>query len=110
MSDERRVIVEGIAAIAVSVAEMGGSEDDMRAAVADMLPKLGELRPDVVNAAAAVIARFPQPLDESPEEIEAARPIRQRLGLPDASDELAASLRAREWLQRMAEDLRSASG
>jgi hypothetical protein len=49
---------------------------------------------------------MPQPFDETPEEIERARPIREMFGLPTAEDELTAALQAREWLTGLAERMR----
>lgn len=104
-----RPIVEGMAAFAVTFAEMGDTEDDARSKLVGYMQM--RLRIDqrdaarILREAAAAIARFPQPPDESAERLEHGRPIREMLGVPEPSDELAASLRAREWVERLAKDL-----
>jgi hypothetical protein len=59
----------------------------------------------VIREAAAAIASLPQPLDESAERLERGRQVREMLGISEPVEELAAALRAREWLERLAEDL-----
>ncbi len=99
------MIVEGIAAFAISLAEMGTDEEAARSQLVGMMVGVHEIDPELLREAAAAVSAFPQPLDESPEEIERARPIREMLGVRSASEELEAVLRAREWLQRLADDL-----
>lgn len=103
--DERRVIVEGLGALAVSLAEMGVDEDVARAQLVAMMGRVHEFKPDVLREAAQAISSFPQPLEESADELERTRAIREMFGVPSASEELEASLRAREWLERLAADL-----
>lgn len=106
---QRRGIVEGIGAIAVTLAEMGHAEEDARQQIIGYLVE--RLRVDdvdlvpVLREAAVAIQTFPQPPDESAERLERGRLIREMLGLPEPAEELAATLRAREWLQRLANDL-----
>jgi hypothetical protein len=47
--------------------------------------------------------RLPQPIDETAEEVERARPFRELLGVTDAGNELAAALLGREWLTEVAD-------
>jgi acetyl-CoA carboxylase carboxyltransferase component len=104
--DSRRIIVQGLAATAVTIAQMGGTEDDARAQLVGLLRQVGATDADVLIEAAHAMSTFPQPPNESPETIERREPVRQWLGVPSATEELEASLRAREWLQRLAADLR----
>lgn len=107
-----RPIVEGMAAFAMTFAQMGDTEEDARAKLVGQMQQLRLDQSDavrVLRAAADSITRFPQPPDESAERLERARPIREMLGLPEPSDDLAASLRAREWVQRLANDLEAGS-
>lgn len=105
---DRRIVVEGLAAMAVTLSEMDASEDEARAQLVTMLQRVGATDVGVVREAAAAISGFPQPLDESAEAIERAEPIRRLLDVPSAAEELQASLRAREWLERLADDLDAA--
>lgn len=107
--DDRRVIVEGLGAMAVSLAETGEDEDTARRQLVGMMLQLHETDVEVLREAAEAIASFPQPIDESADELERARPIREMLGVRSASEDLEASLRARDWLERLANDLDSAS-
>lgn len=93
---DRRVIVDGLATMAVTMSEMGASEDEARAQLVAMLQRVRATDVGVVREAAAAISGFPQPLDESAEAIQRAEPIRQLLDLPSAAEELGAELRARE--------------
>jgi hypothetical protein len=104
-ASERQKLVEGIGAAAVTLAEMGESEGEARSRLVALLNQVGVTDAEIVRDAAAAIGTFPQPIDETLEEIERARPIRESLGVPSAEYELEAALRAREWLQRLAADL-----
>lgn len=64
---------------------------------------------ELLREAALAIASFPQPIDESADELERALPIRTMLGVQSASDQLAAALQARDWLERLADDLSATS-
>jgi hypothetical protein len=103
-TDETRKIAEGTAALAISLAEQGASEEVWRAAMLRMLEQLGEANAAIVRLAASAVTSLPEPLDETPEEIERARPFRETLGVRSAEEDLAATLRAREWLERLAND------
>ncbi|MDP9386855.1 MAG: hypothetical protein M3Q48_02730 [Actinomycetota bacterium] len=108
--DERRVIVEGLAAYAVTMTEMGADEQDVRAKLASELQRFGVDDPvGVLRDSAAAITAAPQPPDETAERLERAQPIRELFGLPSPGEQLAATLRAREWVQRLAEDIETAS-
>lgn len=103
MSDERRTVIEGLAAIATSLAEAGMPEPDAHAQLVAWIERLG-VDAATVRAAAAEVARQPQPLEETAEETERARPIREMLGVTSAEDQLIAALRAREWLEQLADE------
>jgi hypothetical protein len=103
--EEHRGIVEGLAAIAVTAAEMGTTEEEARRQLALWLVRLEVQSSGVPREAAAAISSFPQPLDEPAERLERGRPIREMLGVPEPTQELEAALRAREWLDRLADDL-----
>ncbi len=104
-SDERRrIIVEGLAAHAVTLAELGADEADVHRKLIGKLHRLGFTDlPAVLKDAAAAIGAGPQPVDETADERERARPIRDLLGVPDATEQLSATLRAREWVERLAD-------
>ena len=104
-SDQRRVVVDGVAAAAIYYAEMGYPEDVARSWLLARLQQVGATDAEVVRDAAESVARQPQPLEESAEETERARPIREMLGVTSAEDQLSAALTAREWLERLAADL-----
>ncbi|MGH8524965.1 MAG: hypothetical protein ACREXY_12365 [Gammaproteobacteria bacterium] len=106
--DQREPIVNGVAALAVTIAEMGEDEGVARASIVQQLMRLKLDQRDLVpvlRAAVTAIAQFPQPIDHPPERLARGEHIRRALGLPEPSDELAASLRAREWIERLADDL-----
>ena len=104
-SDQRRVVVDGVAAAAIYFAEMGYPEDVARGWLLARLQQVGATDAEVVRDAAESVARQPQPVEESAEETERARPIREMLGVTSAEDRLSAALTAREWLERLAADL-----
>lgn len=110
--DSRKVLVEGLAAVAISLAEMGTGPDDARSQLLGWLQCQSLHPPDVtvVRDAAAVVGRFPQPVDEPAEVIERSQHIRQLLGVPSAGEQLAAQLVAREWLQQFAAAMEAADG
>ncbi len=101
--DVRRVIVDGLAALAVSIAEMGGTESDARLTIIGQMERLRVEDPGLLREAANAIAEHPQPLDEPAATLERREAMYQALGLPTASDQLAASLAAREWLTNLAD-------
>ena len=96
-------IVEGLAAIAVTVAEMGGTNDDIRAQLISMMFKLHIDDPaEVLRAAAAAVGRLPTPMEESAGDTERQRGLRALLGVTSAEDQLAAGLRGRDMLEKLA--------
>ncbi len=104
-------IVEGMAAFAVTFAQMGNTEEEARAKLVGYMQGQLQLEKDdavrVLREAADAITSFPQPPDDSAERLERGRPIRQMLGVPEPTEYLAASMRAREWVERLATDLGS---
>src|SRR6266567_1076285 len=106
---QRRAIIDGTAAIAVTLAEMGHTEDEARQQIVGYLVQRLQIDAQdlvsVIREAAYSIASFPQPLDEPAERLERGRRIRAMLGLPEPTDALASTLRAREWLERLADEL-----
>lgn len=103
-------IVEGLAAIATSVAEMGGTDDDIRAGVANMMLQLHIADHEVVDVLRAVVAsisKMPQPMTESAEKTERRRHVREMLGVQSAEEQLLAMMRAREVVQQLADRLES---
>lgn len=101
--DERAL--DGIAAWATSICEMGATANEFRATMLEQLERIGMVDPEFIRAAAARIALLPQPADESAEEIERSRPVREMLGVTSAAAQLEASLRAREWLGDLADEV-----
>lgn len=109
--DERRVIVEGLAASAVTLAEMGATEADARNKLLDWLMALRVTDPAAILYDAAVqIGASPQPLGEPADKFDRAQRIRDLLGLKSPAEQLGAMLKAREWVQRLADDLATRSG
>jgi hypothetical protein len=104
-TDGTHKIAEGVAALAFSHAEQGTSEEEARVVILETLMQLGEANASMVRLAASAVTSLPEPLDETPEEIERARPIREMMGVRSAENDLAATLRAREWLERLATEL-----
>lgn len=104
-------IVAGMAAFAVTFAQMGDTEEEARAQLVGYMQI--QLRLDqadaarVLRAAADSITSSPQPPDDSPSRLERGRPVREMLGVAEPSEYLAASLTAREWVERLATDLES---
>lgn len=106
----RRAVVRGLAALAVTTAEGGGTEDQARLAFIQVLRAHGTADPALVAEAAAAVA---DPLDRPGEEPgddpdvdpDVARQIREALGTASPAEQLAAMMRGREWLQRFAADL-----
>lgn len=107
--NERTVTLEGLASLAVTVAEMGGTPEDVMAKVGPCLLKFGLVTGDDVRAVAATIARLPQPLNESADVRERRDPIERMLGVTSPEDALVASLTAREALQSLAAAIDGAS-
>lgn len=105
--NDRRTVTQGLAAIAISLVGMRLTEDDAKATLVNRMLELGVADPSILRDAADEIPRFPQPIDESPEEIARRQPVRKMVGVPSADQELTDALVAREWLQQLADDLDS---
>lgn len=107
-SEHRKGIAEGIGVMAVTIAQMDGTEADVWAKVLQMMVQLRIDETDgegLVREAAESIAGLPQPPNDSPEQLERGRRIREMFGLPEPADELASYLRGREWLESLANKL-----
>lgn len=108
MADEQqRVVIEGLAATAVALAERHEREATALGYLRDLSEQVGGLSAQVFREAAAVITRMPQPPLESAEETERALPMRTMLGVQSAEDQLSAALLGREWLVRLADEMES---
>ena len=113
----RDAVVRALASLAVATAERGGGEDEARLQFIQVLRAHGTTDPALVGRAAAAVAEHVPPEDEPADDAgldpaddggldpAEARRVRRALGLPDPAEQLAAALRAREWLQRFAADL-----
>ena len=101
---ERIVFAEGVAAFAIALVRTGTDEATSRHAILRQMSQSQVFVPGILRAAADAIKSFPQPLDETPEEIERTKPIRDLMGVPSAEQELLHSMAARELLERMAAD------
>jgi len=104
-SDERRIVVEGLAATAVTLAERHERESTALGYLRDLAEQVGGRTAQVFREAADAVTQMPQPPLESAEETERERPMRTIRGEPSAEDLLAAALLGREWLTRLAEEL-----
>ena len=105
MSEEQvRVVVEGLVVTAMTLAERDERDSNALGYLRDLADQVGLRTPAVFRAAAVAITEMPQPPLESADETERARPMRQMLGVQSAEDKLAAALRAREWLVRLADE------
>jgi hypothetical protein len=103
--DEWTVISEGLAVFAIALVGLGTDEATCRHAILRHLDHWDLAAPTMLRAAADSIKSFPQPIDERPEEIERAKPVRDLMGVPSAEAELLESIAARELLQRLADEL-----
>jgi len=101
---DRQWIVENLAIVAVALAEDGTPETDALAQLSDELLRFGMTDKSIFRDAAAHVSLLPQPIDESPDEIERASYIRELLDVPSAESQLAATLKGREWLEKLADD------
>ena len=98
---ENPVIVEGLAARASTVFEMGKDDAEAREDVIAWWERLG--RPSgVFHAAAEAMKDLPQPLNESADTIERMRSIRESLDVTSADKSLVSALQGRELLERLA--------
>ena len=89
--EKKNQIAKGISAIAAALAELGCDEAMAREDIIEMLRLTGAGGADVLDEAVAYISR----------------PPRHPVGAPGAVARLNAQLTAREWLQRLAVDLRA---
>lgn len=103
------MLIEGIAAKAVTLAEMGASEAEARATLIEDLKRTGA-GIDIVRQAARKIRRLPQPVDEPADEAARTEFFREMVGATTPTQELEAQLRAQEWLQRLADDPEAQNG
>jgi hypothetical protein len=109
-SDERRRVVQRLASMAQTMAEMGYGEDLARGHLiatfrADVGLEKASTDVGVVREAAARISWLLQPLDRPVQEIEHVQSIREMLGVTSDAELLTAAMTAREWLERLADDL-----
>lgn len=102
MTDERQIVAEGLSAMAVTFFEMGHTKREVRDFLVAQWQRLGSTDGAFEDALLAM-RTMPQPLSESPEEIERARPIREALGVAPADDQLNAALAATELLVELAD-------
>ncbi|MDQ6836930.1 MAG: hypothetical protein M3137_00950 [Actinomycetota bacterium] len=101
-SVERQAIVEGVADLVVTLAEVGVTERDALRQIVVNLTQLGALEVAVLRDAATAVGKLPQPREETTEETERRRPINERFGVPPAEENLLAALQGREWLELLA--------
>jgi hypothetical protein len=106
--ERRKVLVEGLAAQAYTFALQKKGRAEALPSLIDMMVKFRTTDPTIPEDAAADIVNIPEPPDEPPEEIARKKAIRDMLGVTSAEDELLAALTARDWLERLAGDLRNA--
>jgi len=104
LDEERQVIVDGLAATAITLAERHERETTALGYLRDLADQVGARSAAVFRDAASAITNMPQPPLESAEETELALPMRQMRGVPSAEDQLAAALLGREWLSRLADE------
>jgi len=107
VSDDERlqVLIDGLAATAVTLAERDERETTALAYLRDLSDQAGGRTAAIFRAAAAAITSMPLPPLESAEETERSRPMRQMLGIQSVEDQLTAALRGRAWLVRLADEL-----
>ncbi|MBD8519047.1 hypothetical protein [Plantibacter sp. CFBP 8804] len=98
------VIVEGLAAEAVSLVEMGYGVDAIRLKLAEAWSRYG-CPPGAFLAAAESIKELPQPPVESVDEAARMDSFRASLGVLSVEDSLLAQLSARELLEGLAREL-----
>lgn len=98
-------LIESIAAVAVTAAEMGKADEQLLADVGELMLLFEMTTANDVRAVAAAIQRLPQPLDQDAQQREANLPIENMLGIQSPEDQLLAALRAREALERFADYL-----
>jgi len=103
-NDENGAITaEGLAAEATTWFEMGGAADVVRSKLVRRWEALGSPG-GAFGAAAEAVSAQPQPIVESVEESERARPMRALVGVTEPEKQLLAALRARELLEDLARE------
>jgi hypothetical protein len=106
MSDDHQIVlIRGIAAHALTAAmRVADTTQDLDEASA--LDELRRIDADAATLlqAAEVIRRFPMPPDEPAEKAARLESFQKMLGASTATEDLEAQLRAREWLQMLAEE------
>ena len=103
-------VAEGLAALAVTLAEMGTTEERALREILAWMYRLGTPDAETARAAAEAVATMAQPLDAPLDRTEAARQIRQMLGVSSVTDQLTAALQGREWLEEIARALEAPEG
>ncbi len=100
--EERKAIVEGVAALTVTLAEMGLSEVEAQQQLMARLNQLEAFDAELLMDAAAAIGASPLLSDERADETARQGAINRTLVGPADQDERVAAARGREWLQRLA--------
>lgn len=85
---ERAKILIGLAAVAVTVAEMKHEEQQIVEAVGARMMQFDLVTAQDVRDVAHAVGDLPQPIDEPADVIERREPIREALGVTSATDEL----------------------
>ena len=99
-------IASGLAAVAVTISEMGlKSDEEARAEILSWMAALEAPSAKLALDAAAEVSRLPQPPSMSTTRAERYERGMKALGGVTPSDQLAAALRAREWLEQIAAEL-----
>ena len=98
------LIAEDLAVFAIALAGAGTDETTCRHAILRHMNQWHVSGPDILQAAAHAVQRFPQPLDATPEEVERAEPCRDLSGVLTVEQQLLDALAARELLQRLADE------
>lgn len=99
-----------LAAFALGQADIGASDAEARQQILAAARLIGGQRAELgelLGAAARAMSALPQP--DVDDQSEQAVHIRQMLGGPSAADQVASSLRAREWLEQFAAEADNAS-
>ncbi|WP_105034119.1 hypothetical protein [Cryobacterium aureum] len=96
----KSIIVDGLGAYAVTFFEMGDSREVARGKLLAEWQRFGE-PVGVFHMAAKAIGEFPQPVLESVAASERKGLIREMLGAQSPEQQLVATLRAREVLEKL---------
>lgn len=103
--EERKTLVEGLMAVALTTAEMGHDELVFRQQAHETLSAYPEAGAHEVHDAADELRRFPQPPEYAVAERDRREFIDDMLGRASPEKQLAAMLTAREWLQTLEAEL-----